>query len=464
MAVQFGIDDAATFFQAVDVLSSIETRPRTQNFAVAIAVLLHRNLGGESDSRRILHPPADSSKLVSTAEMQRRICDPTWEKAPQILPVNATASIYKPFTNGFYPAANNNWRNSFDLQAGLACDAPATPDFLLSDEYLSEPRFYCAFRNVETASCSSPAGLIDSNRTCFNPNKRNAGQVPGPTTRARHLPKLLTRGYSADNASGYWYVEPNVDVLTDLLGASESRIPLFAFIAALYCGSPYWREQGREVSEMRFRSDLALDHERFLTLFDTDVNLPANSSMLSFSLTGTSSETGGLSYRATVGVRDLSTPVVFTPRQDADLTRRAGEQADPERRLRLLERATTGHRRTLNELAEILSAVGYSIDEQLDGYDLHAIRNGNEYLFEVKTWTEANLLKQIRSGWAQLYEYRYRNSLSEAVVLCLVFDRPPPENVWVWPWLIGELNVVPCWIEKGAIETFAEFRQSLPRI
>ncbi len=330
--------------------------------------------------------------------------------------------------------------------------------------YVAEHRYDCPFRAPDDARCHSPHGLARArSRTCFNPNKRNDAAPPGAGSAAKHRPKLLARSYAEDGRPGYWFIEPNNSVLVDLLGAPSARVPLIPLMVAVYGGSLHWRRISEVISEERFRDDLALGDERFLSLFDTDLRNEHNAAMLAFATAGRAAERDIEPAPAGCG---LSIPVDYLPREGSAFVKRAGADSDPERRLRLLERATSNHRRALNALAAHLVLAGFKINEQLDGYDLFAVRDDVECLFEVKTWTDSNLAKQVRSGWAQLYEYRYRNThmFTGDVRLFLVMDSPPPIGQWFWPWLVGELNVIPCWIDGQQLRTFREYQYALQDI
>jgi hypothetical protein len=447
----------------------------TANFGVAIAVLLHRSSGSptsEGGPAALVGRPG-AGDPISTGLLQTAVCDATFEKDEAFLPENADGPIYKPFTNHFKgrSPARNNWRNSFDLQAGLGCDAPYTADYLLSDAYLDEPRYYCQFRDPMTGHCLSPAGP-NGTPTCFNPNKRNV--PPGPETRAQHRPKLLSRG--PDDNSGYWFIEPTVDVLADLLATRAKRVPLYPWIAAMYGGSPYFAQWGTTISRARLESDLKLDRERFLTLFDPDPESLVNASFLAdLGLSGQLDlalvNPNGTQDEASHGITDppgaqnLSIPVPFQTRDIAQLKARADASPDPAKRARLLERARKGHQRALEDLATSVAERGdFDLTEQLDGFDLLARSEDVAHLFEVKTWTAGNLAGQIRRGWAQLREYRFRNSnaLPEDVRLYLVFDRPPPAHLWSWNFLVDDCGVIPAWMNGGELETFQEYVSSLP--
>jgi hypothetical protein len=441
---------------------------------------------------------------ISTGDLQIHVCDATWEKDSTVLPPEAAGPIFKPFGDAFFRRSSdpgvNNWRNSFDLQAGFGCDAPT--QMLADASYLAQPRFDCRYRDPTTGECWSPAGNVHATtRTCFNPNKRDV--PPGPGTRAQHRPKFLARGTDPAGVQGYWAVEPTVDVLSDLLADPAKRVPVYPFAAALYGASPYLSQWGTEVSRERLARDLALGVSEFMTLFDVDPDGRFNSQMLeglarvqiavpaeaskgtsleaASGLSSTDAENAegldgaleredglaaGGSGADTAGYssRPLSEPVPYQERGSAELTTEAGKQADPARRRRLQERANEGHRRTLAAVVEQLEGAGYTVDEQLDGYDLCARREEHlAHLFEGKTWTPQNLAGQVRAGWAQLHEYRYRNRdrLPTDVALYLVLDREPPLDFWAWQYLADEENVLPCWIVDGVLQTLPTYAHRL---
>lgn len=472
------LEDQDVFARGVDLLSEFASpSPRllAPNFGVAIAVMVHRSVtpaSGEAAPPRLVFRP-DSGPPIPTGGLQVDVCDATFEKDSAFLPGDAEGPIYKPFTEHFKPRSPqaNNWRNSFDLQGGLGCDAPYTAEFLRSPTYLNERRYDCPFRDPATGHCSSPAGPPGT-PTCFNPNKRDV--PPGPGTRAQHRPKLLARG--SETSHGYWYIEPTADVLADLLATPQRRVPLYPWIAVMYGGSSYFKRWGNDISRSRFEDDLRLDAERFLTLFDPDPRSPLNSRLLSGGTPGSTPaeiDTDGAQQPDAIDGsgpsapegQPLSAPVPFQSRDVSRLISQAGASADPARRARLLERARRGHQRALEELAGALAERGdFEITEQLDGYDLLARSGTLGHLFEVKTWTPANLANQIRRGWAQLREYRYRNrrDLPSEVRLYLVLDRPPPDGFWAWPFLVEDCDVIPAWMEDGALRTLPELTDSLP--
>ncbi len=464
-------DNPQLFLKGVELLKEFNsTAPKLldQNFAVAIAVLIHRKRSGPKSATsppRLLARP-DSGSPVSNHILEIEICDRSYEKYDEFLPKKGAGPIYKPFTLSFKNRSSskyNNWRNSFALQGGLGCDAPYTPDYLQSSVYLDEPRFDCNFRDPVTGRCSSPAGYANTSQICFNPSKR--GKPPGPESMAQYRPKLLSRGI-AEDSKGYWCIEPTVNVLMDLLASPEKRVPLYPFIVALYGGSPYFAQWSDEVSRSRFEADIGLNHVCFSALFDPSQDSSLNAQLISGKVKKSKRPTTSAALpRSTPKRPSLSKPIPYRKRAEKELVIQAEALSDPIQRARMLERARRGHKRALDALAGVLNARGkFKLVEQLDGFDLLATSDDAALLFEVKTWTSANLASQVRHGWAQLREYRYRNrrELPETVELYLVLDRRPPTDSWAWEFLVKDCDVVPAWIDKSRISTFADLRDLLP--
>lgn len=489
--------DRAAFAAAGKVLADFvkhERAPRTQNFSVAIAALLAKARPGSSVLPISLHVPGRGAGLT-TKQLQVDVCDFVFEKIAEFRPA-VEKPIYKPFSNGFYarsPSANN-WRNSFDLQAGISCDAPYGAEFLRSPVYLAEPRSICSFRNAVNGHCTSPAGLLGT-RTCFNPSKRNEGLVPGPDSNARPAAKLLTRAQQKGEAA-YWIVEPSLEVLTDLLGHPSVRVPLYPFMAGLYCGSSALMEGRPYVSLQLMQSDLGIADEQFVAVFDPNMEnvwnrqffdsvqqTPTVYDVIVDSEHGSESDSinnanvlpkHGKAKRGTS--LDALNPKFsddnkairpYSAGSETQYRMRANNSGDPDQRLRLLEKAAHGHARALCILAAISRNAGFSPLEQSAGFDLLVRGVGVDYLFEVKTWRSENVAAQIRAGIAQLYEYRWRNRyyLSEDCRMYLVFDRSPVDELSSLPWIKEYLSIdrkiVPCWIDGDRLETFPDLLDQL---
>lgn len=454
----------SAFHDAVTHLTNYESKsklPLGPNFGVAIAVLLHR-----SDPTRYVIPTTGA--VTSTSDLQLEVCDPTWAKAPSYLPSGAEGPIYKPFTASFKGRSpqTNNWRNSFDIQGGIGCSAPYTPAYMQSTRYIAEHRFDCSFREKSTGYCSA-AG---TGALCFNPTKKGSGIAAWSDTSAHHRPKLLRRGVDHAGVVGYWSVEPTVDSLADLLGDPGARVPATSFATALFAGSPYWSQWSDDHSASRLQKLLALDDEQFFTLFSG----PASTSLAGTSPLerATQSEVSTWSdatptvtpemqvdsQKPTPSKVTAATPVDYVPQDTEIVIALASKETDPERRRRLLENATQGHRRVLNVLAQALKERGYAVREQAGGYDLHAFKApGRHVLFEAKTWTPTNLASQVRSGWAQLeeYAYRYRAMVGDSPDLVLVLNHEPPSNFWAWGWFRARQAPYVLWIDENDIKTFA---------
>jgi hypothetical protein len=76
--------------------------------------------------------------------------------------------------------------------------------------------------------------------------------------------------------------------------------------------------------------------------------------------------------------------------------------------------------------------------------DLLLNADDQHYIFEVKSNNNRNVLSQIRKAIAQLYEYRYRSELPQAV-LCIVLQKMPPQG-WVIDYLLNDRDILVCWL------------------
>lgn len=445
--------EVSDFRDAVTRLANFgnsQTRPLGPNFGVAIAVMLHRH-----DPSRFM--VTSDGKPTTTSQLQLKVCDPTWEKKDEFLPSTASGPIYKPFTESFKgrSPAVNNWRNSFDIQGGIGCNAPLTPLYLQSADYIAEHRFDCRFRDQLTGQC----GLSQVDAKCFNPEKKGNGLPAWAPTNAGHRPKLLRRGADLSGSLGYWSIEPTVGSLADLLRDPGVRVPATDFATVLFGGSAYWSEEGSGNSAVRLQKLLALDDERFLTIFEGApvAVMSGNQQTANTAASEHPQDAKDVLPLDFVHKASLAAPLDYV---EADLTiviQQAGKERDPEQRRRLLESATRGHRRVLNTLAKALKRRGFDVNEQPGGYDLHASDGKFRHLlFEAKTWTASNLASQVRSGWAQLEEYAYRNQnlLGESVELVLALNHKPPADFWAWSWFTNRGAPYVIWLEGEHFATF----------
>ena len=471
------------FTEAKEALAAFKISNRsfkTQNFAVAIAIMLNRGRAqnGQSGLRGWLQ-----GESITSHDLQHDICDSVWSKEESLRP-DPAFYVYKPFTRNFYAgsAHANIWRNSFDLQDGLGCDAPLTRDYLASDDFIAEHRVDCEFRHGSTGACQSPYGRTTKGpRTCFNPDK-SSKTVPGPESARPNTPKFLKRVH-VEAGGAFRYVEPTSASLLQLLGPQMRRVPGAAFASALYTGSQLGPLVSGE-SMTRLQEDLQLSREHFLMLFDTnetsssggwgeyasspsaerDLGRPSDVQLADPAVDLVPEARYDLVVEHDNSGGPLSAPTPFRVRAPEDIQVAAGRVNDPEKRAALMAKASQGHQRTLNALASQLEGLAFELTEQPDGFDLYARHEvRGSHIFEIKTWTVANLAKQVRSGWAQLYEYRYRNAsvLEADVTLLLVLDRTPPAGGWAWSWLVDGLNVTPCWMQEGRLATFERFRSRI---
>lgn len=105
-----------------------------------------------------------------------------------------------------------------------------------------------------------------------------------------------------------------------------------------------------------------------------------------------------------------------------------------------LERANAVHEMLRQRIAENAGNSNYVV--RPSGYiDVYAARTDREVIFEVKSATEANFMKQVRSAVSQLHEYRYYQDL-HAAELCLVIEAgPPPGEERVLDYLYSDRGI-----------------------
>ena len=121
----------------------------------------------------------------------------------------------------------------------------------------------------------------------------------------------------------------------------------------------------------------------------------------------------------------------------------SGNTVDPYETIIRREKANREHSRILNMIA---SSLRYRYDDVFENtfIDLMATADGQPFIFEVKSNNNRNVLSQIRKAVAQLYEYRYRIELPQAV-LCIVLQQKPPQE-WVIDYLLNDRDILVCWL------------------
>ena len=126
----------------------------------------------------------------------------------------------------------------------------------------------------------------------------------------------------------------------------------------------------------------------------------------------------------------------------------------------LHDRARVSHRHLINLTAERIIAAG-AIPKSNDLIDL-AVNLDSDFIFEMKSTTEANIRSQVRKGISQLYEYRYLQNKPNAS-LVLVVERPivAPNN-WMNEYLENDREVLVVWDGDNRLFGSAKASASLP--
>lgn len=108
------------------------------------------------------------------------------------------------------------------------------------------------------------------------------------------------------------------------------------------------------------------------------------------------------------------------------------------------ERADNAHRHLVNLVAKRIKGQG-SIPRYNFLIDLAARFGEIDYIFEMKSLTEANTKSQMRSGLSQLYEYRYLQNLPNARLVLVVENKPSAKFGWMMDYLESDRDVLTVW-------------------
>lgn len=141
---------------------------------------------------------------------------------------------------------------------------------------------------------------------------------------------------------------------------------------------------------------------------------------------------------------------------------RSSNETNPLETLVRREKANREHARILSMLAANIRLKGYEAYENTF-IDLHSATVSTKYIFEVKSNNSKNALSQIRKAIAQLYEYRYRSEMNDAV-LCIVLQQKPIQS-WVEDYLLHDRGILYCWlVDEVRLECPSECHASLSEI
>jgi hypothetical protein len=125
------------------------------------------------------------------------------------------------------------------------------------------------------------------------------------------------------------------------------------------------------------------------------------------------------------------------------------------------ERAAASHEALVNLMARRLRTHG-AVPKANRYVDLSARWAGVDYLFEMKSTTEANPHSQIRRGISQLYEYRYIQNIPAAKLVLVVENSLPRKLSWLQNYLVKDRDVLLVWDGNGSFSCPTEIAPALP--
>jgi len=108
------------------------------------------------------------------------------------------------------------------------------------------------------------------------------------------------------------------------------------------------------------------------------------------------------------------------------------------------DRADNAHRNLVNIISERIKLAG-QIPRYNQLIDLATKYNGENYIFEMKSITEDNVRKQLRSGLSQLYEYQYLQNLEGSNLVLVIEKELPISCRWMIDYLENNRNIYLIW-------------------
>jgi hypothetical protein len=124
-----------------------------------------------------------------------------------------------------------------------------------------------------------------------------------------------------------------------------------------------------------------------------------------------------------------------------------------------LERANIAHQHLVNLVASRITASG-CIAKSNALIDL-ATASDQDFIFEMKSMGDTNVRSQIRKGLSQLYEYRYLQHKSEAMLVLVMEKQLPKKEQWMIDYLEQDRAVSIIWNGDGELHGTAQAHKKL---
>lgn len=120
------------------------------------------------------------------------------------------------------------------------------------------------------------------------------------------------------------------------------------------------------------------------------------------------------------------------------------------------QKANLWHRITLEKLYNFFKEKNI-LSLENEHIDLYTKLDKNlNFIFEIKSITEENLLSQTRKAMSQLYEYRFRYKKilgEEEVHLCIVYQKEPKTISWLQEYICTDRNIGILWFENEELKS-----------
>jgi hypothetical protein len=124
------------------------------------------------------------------------------------------------------------------------------------------------------------------------------------------------------------------------------------------------------------------------------------------------------------------------------------------------ERANEEHRNLVNLVAARVRRAG-AVPKSNQFVDLAAFVDERPFIFEMKSISAENTRPQIRGGISQLYEYRYLQNTSEAILVLVVSKALPKAVAWMLDYIEQDRKIRLLWDGNDQLFGSQETRKEL---
>ena len=392
------INDITLFKKAFDILTKYGDNVKKNHTQIWLALMRF-----ESDLIQY-----DSSSEGSRMNSLEKHLTKIWVKNDVRLKEN-NGKVVKPFSGIYQNAKENIWRNPLGTQKGISCFAPT--DIISDISFVEESRDECKYR-IDDNKCKF------STKTICNPYK---------------FPKLLQITNNLKKPYKYKKTKWTNNTIKYLLKDENKKIPLIPMIIILYFGSEHIITKGRsEITIKDFQNEFNFSIDTMLLMFDV-----LSSNVLGTGITPhedfeelkiTNSNTKKKEKKTHLLEREINKFPSISKRTLTNKQKINMYYVDEIRK----EKAYNQHQRIVYAFAKFFNDKGISSFEK-GRADLVAIVEKEIWLFEIKSITDDNQVKQTRTAIGQLFDYEFlemeKYRTCHNILKSIAFEKKPMNHI-----------------------------------